>query len=223
MKIFYLLLTVIIVTLSSCAPTRIVKPLKKGEKTASFHFGGPIIRYSNFNIPVPFTSLTYAYGFTNELTLFNSLHTTTLLYKTVHTEFGTLINIYDPKCYGYRPWITISHVANILFDTRKYNVKYWPQLDINAYWHYKQKDNYFYLGLSNWFEFASHKAHEERQTDHYFLSPYAGHTFSGKKMEYTLEFKYLTPYISNQLSVVEKNSFGKKGVNGIYINITRKF
>ena len=219
--------TIIILTFTaliySCAPTRVVKPLKKGEKTVSFHAGGPMIRYSNLNIPVPFTSIMGAWGFTNDLTFFNAIHTTSLLYKTVHTEFGTLINLYDPKCYSYRPWVTLSHVANIVFDTRKFNVKYWPQLDLNAYWHYKQKDSYFYLGVSNWFEFSSHKAHEEKQNEQLYISPYAGHTFVRKKMEYTLEYKLLAPHVSNQLSVVEKKSFGSKGVNAFYINITRKF
>jgi hypothetical protein len=223
MKIKIITILALAVVMHSCAPTRVVKPLQKGEKTLSFNAGGPMIRYSNFNIPIPFTSLMGAWGFTNDLTFFHAIHTTSLIYKTVQTEFGTLISLYDPKCYSYRPWITLSHVANIAFDTRKFNVKYWPQIDLNAYWHYMQKDSYFYLGVSNWFEFSTHKAHEEKQSEHVFISPYAGHTFVRKKMEYTLEFKMLAPHISNQLSVVEKKAFGNYGVNAVYINIARKF
>ena len=38
----------------SCAPSRIIKPLNKGEKAVSINAGGPLIGFAGTKIPVPF-------------------------------------------------------------------------------------------------------------------------------------------------------------------------
>jgi hypothetical protein len=45
------------------------------------------------------------------------------------------------------------------------------------------KDKAFvYIGLTNWFELASKKAHGEVQTNHALINPHIGMTYNTKKM-----------------------------------------
>ena len=46
MRILVKLLFSILVILQSCMPTRMIKPLKKGEKSIGAHFGGPMINFA---------------------------------------------------------------------------------------------------------------------------------------------------------------------------------
>ena len=216
---FFLLLLVIFVT--GCAPTRFVKPLDKEQKVINASFGGPLIGFAGMTIPVPLTSLTGGYGLKEDLTIFGSLHTTALLFGVIQTEFGVVKSFLTPD--KFKPGLTVTPVINLAIDKWKGNFKLWPQLDINAYWNYKDKDNYFYLGSSNWFELAGKKAHEEKQTTLWIGNFHAGHTFVRGKMDYNLEFKYLAPFFSNQDVVVDYKSFGNNGAIGVYMSVTKKF
>ncbi len=53
---------------TSCAPSRFVKPLAKGEQAINVAVGGPVITYSNLPVPLPLLSATYGYGIDSSLT-----------------------------------------------------------------------------------------------------------------------------------------------------------
>lgn len=61
-------------TVLSCAPSRFIEPLSKNQQALSFNIEGSLIDYGGTTIPIPLTSLTYAYGLSNNLTAFGSLH-----------------------------------------------------------------------------------------------------------------------------------------------------
>jgi hypothetical protein len=52
----------------SCAPSRIVKPLEKGEQSLTANLGGPLIKFGSAPIPIPLTSVMYARGISNKTT-----------------------------------------------------------------------------------------------------------------------------------------------------------
>jgi hypothetical protein len=217
-KIYLFLISAL---LASCAPTRFVKPLEEKQHAVNFSLGGPLVAYSGITIPIPLTTLSYGYGIKNNLTAFGSIHTTSLLFGVIQTDIGVVRNLMVQK--NFCPGISITPAANLAMDIWQGHFKCWPQVDINAYWNYKQKRNFFYLGFFNWFELSAKKAFNEPQTTHWIFGPHIGHTFVRNKMDYNLEVKYIGPNLSNQDLVVHYKSPFDKGAMGVYFSITKKF
>ena len=202
----------------SCAPTRFVKPLQKHEKAIAVSIGGPIIDYNSLPIPMPFITAAYGYGLTKSLTGFGALNITSLLYGNLQAEVGLTKQVINQK--GALPGISINPVANFIY--RK-DFKVYPQIDLNAFWEYNNKRNFFYVGVTNWFELSATRAFDTKQPHHWIISPLIGQTFARTKWNYTVEAKLLAPNISNASVVDYKTPLGTHGAFGIYFGITRKF
>lgn len=210
----------------SCAPSRLVKPLEKGEQQLNASIGGPLINFSGTTIPIPFTSLTYANGVADKATAFASLHTTSLMFGVLQTDIGVVRELYTPDSISrLTPGISIAPSVNMAFDIWENNFRLWPQIDFNAYWILsKQRQHYCYLGLSNWLEFNQHKAHGEIQRNQWIFNPQIGIMLSKSKWNHQIEMKYLAPEIRNDNVVVDyAKPFGNKGAMGIYYSVSRKF
>lgn len=207
--------------LFSCTPSRVVRPLEKGQKTVSAHLGGPLIGFSGTTIPVPFTTVHYAQGITDKTTAYGSIHTTSLLFGVFQTDIGACQQIYfnDSLRFG----ISVNPALNLAFDKWEKKFKCWPQLDINAYWEIKSKKSFVYGGIENWFELAKYKAHGVPQKNHWLIAPQIGYTYVRKKWNYAFETKFMAPNIINTPNVVEYRGIGGKGAIGMYISFTRKF
>ncbi len=211
----------IILAICSCAPTRFVKPLDKGQKAVNLSLGGPLIDYSDLTIPMPFLTATYGYGINNTLTGFGSLNITSALYGNLQLELGATKRLLKQN--GSIPAISVNPVANIIYRNKD-AFKFYPQLDVNAYWDYNKGRNFFYVGLSNWFELESKRAFDEDQTHHWLLSPLIGETFVRRKWNYNIEAKVIAPNFSSAKGTVDyKTPFGNHGALGIYFGVTRKF
>ena len=109
------------------------------------------------------------------------------------------------------------------FDKWENNLRCWPELDLNAYWHYKQKRHFLYVGVSNWFDLTGKKAHDQEQSVHWVFNPHLGHTLVRDKWNYNVEVKYLSPTTSRLPNVVEFRGIGNSGGVGMYISVSRKF
>lgn len=204
----------------ACAPARFVKPLARGEKAVSFNLGGPLIGFAETTIPMPLTALSGAYGFTDNLTGFAGLHTTALAFGVIQTDIGVVRGLSTPA--GLRPGISVSPVANLMLDTWEGKFKFYPQLDLNAYWHLGPRESFLYLGSNNWFELAGTRAHGERQQTHWLANFQSGYTFVRPKMNYTIELKYLAPFHPNKNVVVDYRGIGGNGAVGAYFGVSRK-
>lgn len=213
--IIYLLL------MASCSPERYVKPLAKKQQAVNVNFGGPLFTFDNTTIPMPFLTANYGYGFDSTLTGFASLNITSAFYGNFQTELGATKQFLKQN--KYLPALSVSPVLNTLY--RNKNVfRVFPQLDLNAFWEYGKRKNYFYLGVNHWLELASKRTLNENQPYHWFFTPVAGHNFTGKKWNILLEAKIIAPNLSNQKLVVEyKTPFKNNGAFGVYIGYTRKF
>ena len=194
-----LILLLILVFASACAPTRLVKPLAKHQKVINASIGGPVVHFSGLVIPTPFTTVTGAYGLTDKTTVFGSLHPTSALFGVFQMD------------------------AVLNFATSGKDTKLWPQLDVNAYWNYKQRPNFFYAGVSTWFEFAAVKAHNEVQSQHVFPNFQLGHSWIKPKADYQVEVKYLGSNFSNRDIVVDYVGVARKGALGVYFSFSKKF
>ena len=198
--------------LYSCAPSRVVQPLKKGERTINASFGGPVINELGATFPIPLTTVTYAQGISDRATLFG----------TLQGELGAVYGLVMPdSAKRLLPGISIAPVINVASSVD--DSRLWPQLDANAYWQFGQRNSFVYAGVSNWFELSARRSHEEPQENHWIWNPQLGATLQREKWAYNLEFKYLAPGFSNQEVVVNyAKPFGDQGALGAYFSITKK-
>lgn len=216
-----ILLPICILLACSCAPSHFVKPLNAKQKAVNLSLGGPVIDYNDVPIPMPFLTATYGYGIDSTLTGFASVNITSALYGNLQLELGATKKLLKQK--GSIPAISINPVANFIYRNKN-AAKFYPQLDINAYWDYNKKRNFFYVGISNWFELESKRSIGEDQPDHWLITPLVGETFVRRKWNYNVELKVLAANISSEKSVVDyKTPFNNQGAVGIYFGITRKF
>lgn len=205
----------------NCAPTRLVKPLAKNENAVAANLGGPLIRFGNAVMPIPFTSVMYGRGITNSTTAFGSVHTTALLFGNFQTDIGVCQRVYkhDSLKFG----VTVNPALNMVFDKWNKNFRAWPQLDVNVYKDILKDKAFVYVGLTNWFELSAKRAHDVTQPYRALINPHLGMTYNTKKWGYTLECKFLEMNRNNQPNVVDYIGIQKKGAVGIYLNFTRRF
>lgn len=205
----------------NCAPSRFVKPLAKKQHAASFSFGGPIIKFSGAPIPIPFTTLAYGYGATNNITAYGSLHTTSLLFGNLQSDLGTTIKIFEKE---NKFGISASPAIQIAYNLRNTTgLRLWPTADINTYYHFNEKPSYLYGGANAWFEFSKYKAHEQKQERHVIPNLHLGYMIVKTKWQHQFEFSYLGIGIPNTPGVVEYIGISNKGALGFYYSLIRKF
>jgi hypothetical protein len=207
--------------ISSCASTRIVRPLAKGEKEIGLSVGGPIIGYSNALLPIPMTSIYYAKGITDSLSVFSGLNGTSLLFGTAQVDVGACYQIM--KNDGLKPGISLSHVANLMLDKWDWDFRLYPQVDAHVYWNYKQEKGLLYVGMSNWFELKSKTTYQIKQDKHWVPIAQLGTRYQREKLEWTIESRYIAPNYPNKYSVVEWKGIGSKGAFGLYFGVNKKF
>jgi hypothetical protein len=220
-KHFTLLLVMSCLIAIACNPTRIVQPIPKDQVLVGANFGGPGIMLGSAPLPIPLTSIYTAYGFSETTTAFFSLHTTAMSFGVFQTDLGFTRQLLAPS--KFMPGISVSPIANMMFDKWEHKFSLYPQLDINAYWNYGSKKNMVYTSLNNWFELRSKRAHAEPQLTHWLPSVGIGHQWNNKKYNIQCELKYVAPTEKNTEIVVDYISPGSFGALGFYFGISRKF
>ena len=221
--IYYLFLATLL-SASACTTQKIVKPLDRGQQQVSANLGGPLIGFGGLTIPIPLSSINYARGLTDSLSIHAGLQTTSLLYKTIQLDAGVTYGILKPD--AWKPGLSVSGSLNFLADMREGNLSLYPQLDANLYWDYG-KSHFMYVGSTNWIELRGTKAHERTQQKRLLTGIQFGNTFTTSKWNYTIESKWLAPTRSSLYSVVNYKSYNfggePKGAVGIYFGVARKF
>lgn len=206
----------------SCSSTRIVKPLDAKEAAIGFDFGGPIIDFAGAKIPVPFSSVSGAYGIDSMMTVWGGLHLTSMAFGNFQTDIGLLREIIPAK--GRMPGLSIAAVSNIMVNFNHGDFRIYPELDVNLHWQYSLKRKHFmYFSLANWFDPWAKKAHNEPNKNFYALNLALGHTFVTNKMRYSLELRWLAPHASNQNLTVAYNGIGGQGSMAFYFGLMRRF
>lgn len=217
-------LTIAICTLvTSCAPSRIIKPLDEGEQVISLSLGGPMTAVPGIGtIPVPFTNISYNRGWKHNITLTGSIYPTAALFGTYQFDLGLNYGFVKKDNWG----VSSTILFNNAFDQWQGNYKIWPNLDVNGYYELKKEDKswLFYTGFNNWFELASAGVHGREQNVHWIFAPQLGVQLIKEKWSYQLEYKLIGPNLNNQNFVVSYSSIlPQTGANGIYLGISRRF
>lgn len=218
--LYAVLISVVLLT-QRCAPSRFVKPLAKNENALSVNLGGALIHYGKAVTPLPLTSLMYGRGLSKSTTAFGSVHLTSALFGNFQTDLGLCHRLY--KNDSLRFGITLNPAINMVYDKWEKNFRAWPQLDINAYKDMMHQKGFVYLGLTNWIELTSTRAHGEPQNTLLLINPHVGFTYSPKKWSYSIECKFLAMNHKNVPNVVDYVGIKQHGAVGLYLNVMRKF
>jgi hypothetical protein len=212
------ILFIIGLLISACAPSRFVEPLQKKQIALGGSFGGPFIDFGGKPIPVPLSSIEAGYGLDSNITVFLGLHTTSLMFNNLHFDGGFTYKFLNQV--AYKPNLSITPGFNLVKDLNDPVFKFWPTLDINAYWNYGGRQNYFYAGLNNMFELSKTMALKQPQKQRWLYNPQIGHVIKGKtgKYQFTTEVKLLGINQENTYSFVPWQSvLGKYGTTGFYL------
>jgi hypothetical protein len=224
----------VLLALASCAPTRFVEPLKRGQQVITGNFGGPVAKIPGIGaIPIPFTAIGYGRGLTDKTTIFGNLHTTSLAFGVGQTDMGVSQSIWKNDKMG----ISAQGSVNILVDFYTGANRFWPQLDANYYFKYGKNSkpvqldalckveskhyNFFYAGISNWFDPYKTESQGRPNAQFWIPSVQLGHQWIRPKWSYQAELKMLAPNQSNQNIVVNYPSMlNNRGAIGLYFGIT---
>jgi len=215
-----ILLFIGIAWLFSCSPVRMVKPLEKGEQALGGNIGGPLIEFAGAPITIPYTSAFYAKGLSEKTTVFGSLHLTALSFGVFQTDIGLCQQLWanHSKTLG----LTANPAFHFAIDRWERNARFWPQLDIQLYKEFKNKQ-LIYAGVGNWIELKNTRPHNELQPQFWFVSPQAGFKWGKNKWVYGFESKWLAPGVANTPNVVDYIGINDKGALSLYFNLIKKF
>jgi len=219
MKFIYLLLLTTLLFFASCAPVRFVEPLQRKEIAVGANFGGPVIS-QGITTPIPLTAVEIGYGLDTNFTVHSGLHTTALLFGNLQMDAGLTYKLLDQK--KYVPNISLNLGFNFIYNFEYSSSKFWPTLDINAYWNYGKRHSYLYFGFNNMFELSKTMAHEQKQKQRWLFSPQIGHVLKTKKenWQFTSELKFLALNQDNSYAFLPYKSLtGSYGATGFYLGL----
>jgi len=211
-------------TLFSCTPSRFVNTLPEGETQVGFSLGGPMQNLFGLTIPTPYSSVVVGHGLKDDITLYGGLHTTALVFNTLQTDLGVTKRLYQSDSSQlWTPDVSGSFTLNTLLEMKDVAFDLFPQIDLNAVWKYgENKNNFFYLGVSNWFDLSKNKAHAEPKDNPVIFNPHIGNTWQKNKWSLTIEYKVLGLMESNQDIVVSYAKWhGKYSAPGIFIGCSK--
>ncbi len=235
--ISFVWITVFLFLLSACGPARFVDPLARNENAIAVDLGGPLVKVPGVStLPIPFTSITYGRGLTNNLTLHGSWYSTAAIFGVAQIGAGAHYRFWESKNekHGFSGMLGV----NTALDFFEYNFKLWPQLDGHYYWKYnlkpmvqsdlldgsRSKANLLYLGIGSWWEMNPVKVEGKRTGPFVVPMLNIGHDLNWKRWTFKAEVKFIAPFSSNQDKVVDYvSAMGKHGATGIYIGFIRKF
>jgi len=205
--------------LYGCAPTGLVKPLKKGEFAASAHLGGPLIHFAGAPIPIPLSGLEGYYGLNNKVSVSAGLGLTSLAFGTGQISLGVLTDLL-PETENRKIAVSGFAKAHLMLDRWEGNFRFYPETGFQAY---KQFGKHrIYAGGSAWFET---RFPEKKRVSNNFWIPmlHTGWQLDGAKWQPSFELKWIAPNQSSDNLVVDYIAPGSNGAIGIYLGILRKF
>lgn len=215
-------LFVILMLLISCASVRHVRPIEKGELTASASFGGPFAGQLGW-APFPLLSVGANYGIMEKMDAEAGWAVTSALFGVCELEGG--LNWRPMVSSGWRPGVIASARMLGTTDFGKGNSRLWPDVSVTAIWRLHPRW-YYYAGMDNWFETHGTRYDGNEQRYHWLPVIHTGFDYGGNKWQWQIEGKWYVPNIdplkspSNPVQVV---SIGGYGSFGVFIGVNHSF
>lgn len=219
MKLSTLISLSTLLILTACAPARFVEPLQKKEIAIGANFGGPVVS-QGVTTPIPLTAIEIGYGLDTNLTIHGGIHTTAMIFGNLQMDIGLTYKLLNQN--KYIPNVSVNPGFNFIYNFENKTSKFWPTLDINAYWNYGKRNSYLYFGFNNMFELSKTMAHEQEQKQRWIFSPQIGHILKTKneKWQFTTELKFLALNQDNSYAFLPYKSLtGSYGATGLYLGL----
>jgi len=210
-----------VIALIGCSPVTMVKPLKAKQWAASATLGGPLIGFGSAVIPVPFTSVGAAYGVSDQSTITARVHTTAALFGVAQLDAGYLREL--RKQSGIIPGISAMGQGTFMNDRWEGKARFYPQIDLNAWWDIGSKGNYCYTGLTSWYELQSKGTGDRKQPANWIPAWNFGYSREREKWSTRFEVKYLSPMTNHEALTVDYKAPGSNGAIGVFVGFMRKF
>jgi hypothetical protein len=217
----YIILLFTVIALIGCSPVTMVKPLKAKQWAASATLGGPLIGFGSAVIPVPFTSVGAAYGVSDQSTITARVHTTAALFGVAQLDAGYLREL--RKQSGIIPGISAMGQGTFMIDRWEGKARFYPQIDLNAWWDIGSKGNYCYTGLTSWYELQSKGTGDRKQPANWIPAWNFGYSREREKWSTRFEVKYLSPMTNHEALTVDYKAPGSNGAIGVFVGFMRKF
>ena len=110
----YVFISFVTLLIMSCAPSRFVEPLNKGDLSVGANFGGAVIEFAGAPIPLPLTSVEVGYGIDTNLTLHGGWHTTAAFFGNAQIDAGVTYQFLDQN--KYIPNVSVSPAFNFIYN-----------------------------------------------------------------------------------------------------------
>ncbi|MBN1980492.1 MAG: hypothetical protein JW795_03110 [Chitinivibrionales bacterium] len=214
------LLSAIIVVLF-CAPVTQLRPLKKGESTASLTLGGPFTQVLGLYIPFPLSSLGYSVGVIDSLLdIETRFHIVQALFGVLHIDLGCNVHPFI-----YEPWQTSLHITTKLScatDLTIENSRVFPECCITIAW--KPTLRWWgYTGLDNFFDLSTTRFDGNKQEYHWLAAPYLGLFHQREQWGYQAEIRFSVPQVKTDTKNPPNLGIYGHGAWGIFLGINYSF
>jgi hypothetical protein len=206
--------------IGACAPGTLIRPLKPKEKMVSASLGGPLIHFAGTTIPIPFSQVDFAYGYSDRLSLQAGLNTTALLFGVGQLRLNALYEFRKPA--GWKPGLSGYFQQHLMLDRWEKQFSWYPEPGFHLYWSLKPEKHMLFAGASSWMEFRKPDNTHIRQS---VLLPVIslGYQHSSPCWNWTFETRWIAPGRTPGNQVVDYVSPGKSGALGCYVSLSRKF
>ncbi len=207
--------------LSGCATYTNIAPVGKGNTTANFSIGGPIISAYHNNIPVPYATIGANHGIAEDVNISATLHLLSLPYKVFGLEIGAawfpVINTGAIPTIGIQPKVMVLASLKHRVETR---YRFYPIISCSAAW--QTGGGHFYTGFDFVRPFSSSDYDED--APRFILSPFVGYRWKiGEKTGLLTEAKWHGSNIRTDQLVVEYLPVQHYGAITTLIAVERSF
>ena len=145
-----------LVLASGCAVSRGIAPLDRGESAVQVSVGGPFVEYAGAPIPLPISSVGYAYGVDGKTNLHSSLYLTQwVLFGVAGLDLGVARELLGAD--GARPRIMADATVYMFFgdhapEGAEGGFRLFPDINITVGWDLGRWDHHVYLGIDSFFQ-----------------------------------------------------------------------
>jgi hypothetical protein len=208
--------------LATCSSIRHVRPMEKGELTASASLGGPFAGQLGW-APFPLLGIGANYGILDKVDVEAGWAVTSALFGVCELDGGC--NWRPLKPARWKPGIIASARMLGATDFQKGNSRLWPEASVTALWQLHPRV-YGYLGMDNWFETRTTRYDGNDQRYHWLPLIHTGFDYGGSAWQWQIEGKWYLPNIDplqSPANPVRTISIGGQGSVGVFVGVSHSF
>jgi len=195
---------------AGCSVLTTVRVLEKNHSQYNLSIGGPWVPGSVKTVIIPYTTLGYAYGLKNDLTLAGNFHLLSAIFKTPGIDIGAVYRVFPEN--GYIPELSVYPKVYFFYGFRSpQDFRCFPSFSLNASYTLWQS-NLIYFGADCMFQLTSSNA---------FVTPFIGYEFPiSKSLKLQTEIKWMASNSDTKHGVFEgESSISGKGTMGIFVGV----